>query len=151
MQCGMDASVSEDPFSLNPQLVKERDGITLKRNADKIFFFDAIRILESRKIAAGDKKRPARFFPRCTHPKTPIPIIHPRESFWKKKKVIEVSYRYIESEFLSKFHHCYMFLWLILSKCTLCYKKTHRFVLANQSRALDFHVAGHTAVDNGSL
>lgn len=115
------------------------------------FFFDAIRILESREIAAGDKKRPARFFPRCTHPKTPIPIIHPRESFWKKKKVIEVSYRYIESEFLSKFHHCYMFLWLIPSKCTLCYKKTHRFVLANQSRALDFHVAGHTAVDNGSL
>ena len=38
MQCGMDASVSEDPFSLNPQLVKERDGITLKRNADRIFF-----------------------------------------------------------------------------------------------------------------
>lgn len=95
------------------------------------FFFDAIRILESREIAAGDKKRPARFFPRCTHPKTPIPIIHPWESFWKKKKVIEVSYRYIESEFLSKFHHCYMFLWLIPSKCTLCYKKTHRFVLAN--------------------
>ena len=108
------------------------DGITKKRNVD-MDFFDAIRILhlKYREIAAGDKERHVWFLSRCTHHKAPIPITPPLKSLWKKEIVIEISYRYNELEFLSKFHYCYMFLLLIPSKCTLCYRKTHRFVPAN--------------------
>ena len=91
-------------------------------------FFDAIRILHlNREIAAGNKERHVWFLSRCT----PIPITPPLKSLWKKEIVIEISYRYNELEFLSKFRYCYMFLLLIPSKCTLCYRKTHRFVPAN--------------------